>query len=100
MIQIRQALLILNNKNVNKRKNLVTPLKLKGKKHDKKIMALREGSGGEIPSSVRKKPRPIYLTPPLRTFCGCLFFVADSKFSIAINFIITELPSVSIESSN
>ena len=46
-------------KNVNKRKNRLTPAKLESKKQDKKLLASREGLVGKPPSSVRKKPRPI-----------------------------------------
>ena len=40
-----QTLNISDHKTVNKSKNRLTPLKLYSKKHDKKGMALREGSG-------------------------------------------------------
>ena len=36
-------------KNVNKSKNRLTPVKLYRKKHDKKVMALREISGWDDP---------------------------------------------------
>ena len=39
-----QILNISDHKNVNKRKNRLTPLKLCSKKHHKKVMALREGT--------------------------------------------------------
>ena len=34
-------------------------LKKKKKKHDKKVMASRDGSGGVIQSTVQEKPRPV-----------------------------------------
>ena len=46
-------------KNANKSKNRFTLTKLESKKRDKKVLALREGLGGQFPSNVRKKPRPI-----------------------------------------
>ena len=58
-----QILKISNHKNVNKSNNRLTPLKLYSKKHDKKVMALRERSGmwrshrssrkSHVPSSIR-----------------------------------------------
>ena len=36
---------ISDHKNINKSKNRLTLLKLYNKKHDKKVMALRKGSG-------------------------------------------------------
>ena len=50
---------ISNQKNVNKSKNRLTPTKLESKKQDKKVLASREGSGGQFPTNVKKKPRPI-----------------------------------------
>ena len=46
-----QILKISDHKNVNK--NRLTPLKLYSKKHDKKVMALREGSGWGDPIIAR-----------------------------------------------
>ena len=39
-----------NVKNVNKKKNPLTPAKLDSKKQDKKIMDSQEGSGRKLPS--------------------------------------------------
>ena len=49
-------------KNVNKSKNRLTPVKVEGEKHDKKVFASREGSDEKAPSSDKKKPRLAYLT--------------------------------------
>ena len=56
-----QIFKISHVKNVNKRKNRLTPLKLERKKQDKKVLASREGSGGKFPSNDRMKPRPTYI---------------------------------------
>ena len=40
---------ILHVKNVNKRKNRLTPVKLESKKQDKKVVAERERLGWEVP---------------------------------------------------
>ena len=37
-------------KNVNKRKNRLTPVKLESKKQDKKLLASRVGSGWDVPN--------------------------------------------------
>ena len=47
--EIDQMLRISDHKNVNKRKNPLTPAKLETKKQDKKIKDLWEGSGGGDP---------------------------------------------------
>ena len=51
---------ISDHKNVNKRKNRLTPLKLCSKKHDKKLMDSWDRTGGAIQSVVQEKPRPVY----------------------------------------
>ena len=56
---IDQILRILDHKNVNKRKNRLTLAKFESIEQDKNLLASREGSGGAISSSIRKKPRPI-----------------------------------------
>ena len=52
-----QILKISDHKNVNK--NPLTPLKLYSKKHDKKVLASRDGWGGAIKSVVKEEPRPV-----------------------------------------
>ena len=52
-------------KNVNKRKNRLTPVRLESEKQDKKVLASWEGSRRKFPSNNRKKPCPTYIT-----FCG------------------------------
>ena len=39
---------ISHEKNANKRKNPLTPVKLESKKQDKKVLAMQEGSGWEV----------------------------------------------------
>ena len=56
--QMDQIFKIFHVKNVNKRKNRLTPVKLESKKQHKKVLASREGSNGKCPSTDRKKPRP------------------------------------------
>ena len=45
---MNEMLRISDVKNVNKRKNRLTPVKLESKKQDKKVLASREGSGWEV----------------------------------------------------
>ena len=56
-------------KNVNKRKNRLTPVKLESKNQHKKAFASPEGSGRKIPSNVKKKPRSIQC--PMPSSCNC-----------------------------
>ena len=49
-------------KNVNKRKNPLTPVKLDSKKQDKETLARREGSGWEV-SIDRRGPKFINFYP-------------------------------------
>ena len=58
-----QIFKISHDKNVNKRKNPLKPVKFKSKKQDKKLLASLEGTGGKLPSKV-KKPRFQFV------FCG------------------------------
>ena len=51
-------LTIPHHKNVNKKKNHLTSEKLESKKQDKKVMAVREDSGGHYLSNCRENPRP------------------------------------------
>ena len=57
-----------HHKNVNKSKNRLTPLKLGSKKHDKKVMALREGSGMGLSNRSSRKSHV-----PSRISLGRLF---------------------------
>ena len=48
-----QLLRISDVKDVNKRKNCLTPVKLESKKQDKKVLASREGLGWEVSNEGR-----------------------------------------------
>ena len=54
-----QIFKIFHVKNVNKRENRLTPVKLESRKQDKKVLASREGSSRKFPLNNRKKPRPL-----------------------------------------
>ena len=71
---------VLASKNVSK--NPLTPAKLESKKQDKKERVSREGSGGAIPSSVKKKPRPTYHRQLLLNKTGNLEHALKIAFSL------------------
>ena len=77
---------ILDVKNINKRKNRLTPVKLGSKKQHKKFLASREGSGGKSPSNDRKKPRPTYIIRFTHILSNSVLCRHDKKFKISNDF--------------